>query len=144
MKSIFPPQFFGHFVDIGNFVMDLSKYRELSISFQKLSYADLYCLRNVQGDPARLREPIVTIGPHGHRILETLGRGAYGVVYLVQKPGEECLALKQIPIDQDFSLSSSQRKERARRLCEEVEILSQLHHSCIVRSKKIDIYIYEI
>ena len=135
MKSIFPPQLFGQFVDIGNFIMDISKYVQLTNAFDQLGHADLHCLRSfVTAGGAPAPEFVVQIGPEGYKILETLGRGAFGVVYLVQKPGStEYFALKQIPIDQDSSLSPAQKKERARRLCEEVEILSQLNHSCIVR-----------
>ena len=115
-KNLFPPDIFANFIDIGNYVYDINAYRpvvnvivNMPQSSKTRLAASLDAIKTVNQEKIRIREYIV---------LETLGKGAFGVVYQVKKEhSEQLYALKQIELK---NTNADEVKKEIAVICKEV------------------------
>lgn len=148
-KLVFPPEIFGAFIDIGNFNKNFQAYIPLLRKINKK--LPIKSLDNIADNFDRMGEFLNVrndsrkfIG--GYQIVDLIGKGAYGSVYLVQR-GDNQYAMKELPIS-NYDITPDELKQMQREhqslaqstdellveeICKEVSILKDLDHPNITR-----------
>ncbi|KNC51184.1 NEK/NEK10 protein kinase [Thecamonas trahens ATCC 50062] len=139
-KRFFPSVLFAPFVDVGAYQAQLDPYFALVDVYYSLPASEYVTLRanleaiNTNKPPSRY--------VNGYAILELLGTGSFGSVYLVKKKdGYSTFAMKELDVTASMAGRTSSPEDAAfatqagavDELEEEVSILSQLRHPNIVR-----------
>lgn len=153
---VFPPEIFGPFIDIGNYERDRKKYK-LVKKICKFGWVVMwfYCIARL-GDSSKATimsnfeklhinsaaetENLKLV--NGYKVLDIIGKGAFGIVYDVEKDGQH-FAMKEIAIAQydhtyeHINKEDLQEKDIDQILTEniskEVSILKCLDHPNIVK-----------
>ena len=100
-KVIFPPNLFGAFIDVGNYNKDFQSYIPLLKKLNKKTNEE--GLRQIRSNFEQMGnfQKIANEGKDkfigGFKIMDLIGKGAYGSVYLVMR-GENQYAMKEIPL----------------------------------------------
>ncbi|CAG9332843.1 NEK10 [Blepharisma stoltei] len=132
-RRIFPPHIFASFIDVGNYIKDITAYQGTLKIINSISQSELETIeKGIQEmketqDPAQGRE----IG--GYVIGELIGKGAFGTVFEATKGGNR-YALKEIPL-QDFENDFEEESidKLAEKLSKEVAIYKNLNHPNIIQ-----------
>lgn len=89
-KVIFPPNLFGAFIDVGNYNKDFQSYIPLLKKLNKKTGEE--GLRQIKANFAQMGNFTKLAGAEGRdkfiggfKIVDLIGKGAYGSVYLVQR-----------------------------------------------------------
>uniref|UniRef100_A0AAY5ENI5 Protein kinase domain-containing protein n=1 Tax=Electrophorus electricus TaxID=8005 RepID=A0AAY5ENI5_ELEEL len=83
-KSLFPPELFEMFIDVGHYVRDITAYEPLREKVSLLSTEELDGLREKIEAVNQNRTPLKII--NGYSILHHLGSGAFGSVFKMAHP----------------------------------------------------------
>ena len=150
---VFPAEIYGTFIDVGNYNKEFLAYIPLLKKFnKKLPEEKLMQIReNLEQMGRFIKRSLATSGDkyvNGFKVLDLIGKGAYGSVYLVQK-GENQYAMKEIPLthfdvtpDQFQSYYDQSGMEPGiksvddvivEEICKEVAILKELNHPNIIK-----------
>ncbi|CAD8137081.1 unnamed protein product [Paramecium octaurelia] len=127
-KQLFIPRLLQQFIDIENFNKTLNAYKKLVDDFNQIEPEDLLCMQETLQQSAEnfyMQNTIKKIG--NYEILEQIGKGAFGSVYLCRLGGN-FYAIKQIN-----DVETLQYRE--------VQIHLELNHPNIV--KLYECFIYE-
>jgi hypothetical protein len=116
-KKIFSPAIFASFIDVGNYNKDIRAYQETLHMINNLSSSEIDAMEIsiLEMKDLGFSGTIKNIG--GYTVTEIIGKGAYGIVYEVQK-GSNRYALKEVPLqnledlDVDRSLPLDQLAEK--------------------------------
>ena len=89
-KLVFPAEIYGTFIDVGNYNKEFNAYIPLLKKFnKKLSEEKLRQIKeNLEQMGKFIKPNALASGDKyvsGFKVLEMIGKGAYGSVYLVQK-----------------------------------------------------------
>lgn len=103
-KNIFPPDLLGPFIDIGNFVKPLGKYKQLASVYDSLEGEQAVAILDEyekieKQDMDRREKKMDTLG--SYTLIESVGKGAFGTVFLAKK-GENRYALKRITLENNM------------------------------------------
>ena len=108
---IFPPQLLGPFIDVGNFIRSISKYRHIGEIYASLSPDDVEnILEKYEMNEKDIVEDKQTHKMGSYVLVESVGKGAFGTVYLAKK-GENKYALKKILLNNTDESESDRMKE---------------------------------
>lgn len=152
---MFPASIFGAFIDVGNYNKDFQAYIPMLKKLNKSMPEDQ--LKQIKTGFAQMGKFQKTaesgekfIG--GFKVLEIIGKGAYGSVYLVSR-GENQYAMKEIPLshfditpekfeaylakqnkgEKDIKRASTLNDAIVEDICKEVAILKDLQHPNIIK-----------
>jgi len=96
---------FGMFIDIGNYVKNFLKYKPLAEEFNLIREDEIEKELN-ESNEARAKSS-TQFG--SYKMVEMIGKGAFGTVYLVRKGGNK-YALKKIPFSNAENFSEGKKK----------------------------------
>jgi serine/threonine protein kinase len=155
-KTLFPPDLFAAFIDVGHYAADLAPYRALASMWHSVADADAAATAEALEDPAggarggaaAASDEFASSGGsrevRGFRLVELIGRGAFGAVFRAIKRGDEgrggggWRAIKELDPtatrdapDEDGGASDPELS--AARVASEVDILSRLDHPNVVK-----------
>ncbi|KAL4469437.1 hypothetical protein ABPG74_004690 [Tetrahymena malaccensis] len=144
-KLLFPTKLFTTFIDIGNYQKNYSKYKNLAEEFNLLKEDELLKIEKnlveIDKDLAITNDSKAkTMTQFGsYTLVEMIGKGAFGTVYLVRKGGNK-YALKQIPFSNvDLRDKDGKQQEEVKinennleEYFKEVKIYKTLKHPNIV------------
>uniref|UniRef100_A0A4W4DZV4 Protein kinase domain-containing protein n=1 Tax=Electrophorus electricus TaxID=8005 RepID=A0A4W4DZV4_ELEEL len=136
-KSLFPPELFEMFIDVGHYVRDITAYEPLREKVSLLSTEELDGLREKIEAVNQNRTPLKII--NGYSILHHLGSGAFGSVFKVRKQGvQNCLALKEVNLHNPaFGHDKKSRDSNVEKIVSELTIIKeQMAHPNIVKYLK--------
>lgn len=143
-KLVFPPEIFGPFIDIGNYERDRRKYKLVKKIDRLPDSAKATIMSNFEKCEmyqAKLENQKII---NGYRVIDIIGKGAFGVVYEVEKDDMR-YAMKEIHIAQyDQTYDHKMHKEEIEEnkdidklvtdnISKEVTILKSLDHPNIVK-----------
>lgn len=96
-KKIFSPAIFASFIDVGNYNKDIRAYQETLHMLNNLTSTEIDAMEVsiLEMKDLGFSGTIKNIG--GYTVTEIIGKGAYGIVYEVQK-GNNRYALKEVPL----------------------------------------------
>nr|XP_015805285.2 serine/threonine-protein kinase Nek10 [Nothobranchius furzeri] len=136
-KSLFPTDIFELFIDVGNYVRDLTAYEELQGTVSLYTEEELDSLRENIDTLDQNRPPLRVIS--GYSILDHLGTGAFGSVFKVRKEsGQNLLALKEVNLHNPaFGKDKKSRDSNVEKIISELTIIKeQMTHPNIVKYYK--------
>jgi len=115
---------------VGNYVEDVVRYQETLKILNNLSKKDLSQLEiNIEDIKDTNAAPLKSVG--GYRVIELIGKGAFGSVYEVEK-GDNHYALKEIPLAElENNIGGNNRA--AEDISKEVAIYKELEHPNIIK-----------
>jgi NIMA (never in mitosis gene a)-related kinase 10 len=99
-RLVFPPEIFGPFIDIGNYERNREKYKlikkihRLPENSRDAIMANFEKIRDISSGVAENQKIV-----NGYTIIDIIGKGAFGIVYEVEKEGMR-YAMKKIDVSQ--------------------------------------------
>lgn len=99
-RLVFPPEIFGPFIDIGNYERNREKYKlvkkinRLPDSSKATIMANFEKIRDIASGIIENQKSI-----NGYNVIDIIGKGAFGIVYEVEKEGQR-YAMKKIDVSQ--------------------------------------------
>jgi len=143
-RLVFPPEIFGPFIDIGNYERNREKYKlvkkisRLPDSSKHIIMANFEKIRDI-GSGANENQKSI----NGYNIIDIIGKGAFGVVYDVEKEGMH-YAMKKIDVSQyDHTFENIKQEvieedkrdldtQVSEKICKEISILKGVDHPNII------------
>jgi len=140
MKLLFTPTIFGAFIDAGNYNQDPNAYIPILKKLNKLPEPELKEICNnieqlkllQQDEDCKLGDRTGTKEFAGYKVIEPIGKGAFGSVYSVQK-GDNKYAMKEIALNSFDSTMKSAKGEVGDTISREVTILKEIDHPNIIK-----------
>ncbi|KAJ8313779.1 hypothetical protein KUTeg_008340 [Tegillarca granosa] len=137
-KSLFPPDLFEMFINIGHYNRDLKKYKSLVEEINSLSSEAVREIKMNIMETNQNKAATRYIGEF--EVFELLGKGAFGSVYKVKKKTtfQSFLALKEVNIDNPaFGKNSRERDQSVGDIMNELSIIrEQMKHPNVVKYYK--------
>jgi serine/threonine protein kinase len=144
-RLVFPPEIFGPFIDIGNYERSRDKYKlikkinRLPDSSKATIMLNFEKIRDIASGNIENQKSI-----NGYNIIDIVGKGAFGVVYEVEKEGTR-YAMKKIDVSQyDHTFEHIKPEELeedkkdldsqvSEKICKEISILRGVEHPNIIK-----------
>lgn len=144
-RLVFPPEIFGPFIDIGNYERNREKYKlvkkinRLPESTKSTIMANFEKIRDISSGIIENQKSI-----NGFNIIDIIGKGAFGIVYEVEKEGQR-YAMKKIDIaqyDHTYEQNKLEEMEEGKRdfdaqvsekISKEISILKGVDHPNVIK-----------
>jgi len=141
IKQVFPPRLFALFVDVGNYVNEVENYAPVFREYVNMPNKEFEALERAIIDSSHLvganENPNKYRKVGSYTLLQQLGKGAFGIVYLGRK-GDNEFAIKELKTS-DFEgshVNTSHKNSslaQAEHISKEVRIYKELSHPHIIK-----------
>lgn len=132
-RRVFPPQIFASFIDVGNYIKDITAYQSTLKIINSVTQIELESIRKSIYEMKETVDSAQGRDIGGFTLGEFIGKGAFGTVYEAHKGGNK-YALKEIPL-QDFEndIEEESIEKVAEKMSKEVSIYKNLNHPNIIK-----------
>lgn len=132
-RKVFSPQIFASFIDIGNYVKEISAYQPTLKLINSLSQRETETLKEGFEFLKDSNENAPTRLIAGYSVGSVLGKGAFGTVYEASK-GQNRYALKEIHLNEiETDLEDDSLEQVIEMMNKEVAIYKSLNHPNIIK-----------
>jgi NIMA (never in mitosis gene a)-related kinase len=132
-RKVFSPQIFASFIDIGNYIKEISAYQPTLKLLNSLSQRETEMLKEGFLLLKDSNENLPTREIAGYSVGSVLGKGAFGTVYEASK-GQNRYALKEIQLTElEGNMDDESPEQVLEMMNKEVSIYKSLDHPNIIK-----------